>query len=515
MKGIQLYHVRGNGWNDIGYNYLVDRFGTVYEGRYGGIDKAVVGAHARGFNTGSAGIALLGTYSGQAPTKAAQGALTSLIAWRLDVAHVDPLSMQNVISSGSERWAANVPVLLRAVSGHRDTGFTECPGGTLYSRLNQIAADAAKLGGPKIFDPRVEASAEGPVRFRARLSQALSWTVTVTSAGAEVARGTGSGKTLDWTWDATSLQPGSYRWSISAGSARPATGSVKAGLGTGTGTTLAISEAAATPGGITPNGDGQGDVAEVSFSLSVPANVTVEVADSAGTVLATVVDRVWQSAGKHTVTVDGAAFADGAYTVTVRARTPSGAEVVQTMPLVVSRALGLVSASPGAFSPNGDGRNDQLEIGFALTVPATVTVRIVRDGRWVASPALAASFLLGEHRITWDGSRSEGRLRDGTYEAVVEVTDATGTVSFGVPFVSDTTAPRVRIVRDSKVRLVVSEPATVAVTIGSRRFQRQLMRPGTLVVGLPRPGTRVRVVATDAAGNASPPAVWRRPARKG
>ena len=172
MKGIQLYHVRGNGWNDIGYNYLVDRFGTVYEGRYGGIDKAVVGAHARGFNTGSAGIALLGTYSGQAPTKAAQGALTSLIAWRLDVAHVDPLSMQNVISSGSERWAAKVPVLLRAVSGHRDTGFTECPGGTLYSRLNQIAADAAKLGGPKIFDPRVEASAEGPVRFRARLSQA-------------------------------------------------------------------------------------------------------------------------------------------------------------------------------------------------------------------------------------------------------------------------------------------------------------------------------------------------------
>ena len=154
--------------------------------------------------------------------------------------------------------------------------------------------------------------------------------------------------------------------------------------------------------------------------------MTVEVADAAGTVLATVVDRVWQSAGKHTVTVDGAAFADGAYTVTVRARTASSAEVVQTMPLVVSRTLGLVSASPGAFSPNGDGRNDQLEIGFALTVPATVTVRIVRDGRWVASPVLAASFLMGEHRITWDGSRSEGRLRDGTYEAVVEVTDVDG-----------------------------------------------------------------------------------------
>jgi flagellar hook assembly protein FlgD len=517
VKGIQLYHVRGNGWNDIGYNYLVDRFGTVYEGRYGGIDKAVVGAHARGFNTGSAGIALLGTYSGQAPTKAAQTALTALIAWRLDLAHVDPLSMQNVISGGSERWPAKVPVLLRAVSGHRDTGFTECPGGTLYSRLNQIAADAARLGGPKIFDPRVEASAEGPVRFRARLSQALSWTVTVTSAGAEVARGTGSGKTLDWTWDATSLQPGSYRWSISAGAARPATGSVKAGVGSGTGSgsTLAITGAAATPGGITPNGDGQGDVADVSFSLSLPANVTVEVADAAGTVVATLVDRVFQDAGKHTVAIDGAAFPDGAYTVNVRARTATSAEVIQIVPLLVSRTLGLVSASPGAFSPNGDGRNDQLDLGFVLTVPATVTVRIVRDGRWIASPVLGTSFLAGEHRIAWDGSRSDGRLRDGSYEAVVEVTDVMGTVSFGVPFVSDTTAPSVRIVRSSKLRLVVSEAATVAVTIGARRFQRELKRPGTVVVGLPRPGTRVRVVATDVAGNAGQPAVWLRPARKG
>ena len=62
VKGIQLFHVQGNGWNDIGYNFLVDRFGTIYEGRFGGIDRNVVGAHALGFNTGSVGIALLGTY---------------------------------------------------------------------------------------------------------------------------------------------------------------------------------------------------------------------------------------------------------------------------------------------------------------------------------------------------------------------------------------------------------------------------------------------------------------------
>ena len=514
VKGIQLYHVRGNGWNDIGYNFLVDRFGTVYEGRYGGIDKAVVGAHARGFNTGSVGVALLGTYSGGAPTKAAQSALTSLLAWRLDVAHVDPVGFANVISGGSERYAANIPVLLRAISGHRDTGFTECPGGALYSRLNALAADTAKIGGPKIFDPRVETSAEGPVRFRARLSAVLPWTVTVTSAGAEVARGTGTGRTVDWTWDAAGHAPGTYRWSFTAGAARPATGSVRAGVGTGT--VLTISEAVAVPDGLTPNGDGQGDTAEVSFALSTPANVTVEVADATGIVIATALDRAWKQAGKHTVTVDGAALPDGSYTVSVRARTATSSEVVQVLSLAVSRALGLVSVTPAAFSPNGDGRNDSVEISFALTTSAIVDVRIERDGRWVASPVLAASFEVGEHRVAWDGSRSEGRLRDGSVQAVVQVATATATVRFGVPFVTDTAAPRVRFVPGGKLRLAVSEPAQLEIAIGPRRFQRDVKRPSTVVLGnAPRPGTTVRVVATDSAGNVSSPVVWQRPRQRG
>ncbi len=170
VRGIQLYHVRSNGWNDIGYNFLVDRFGTIYEGRYGGVDRNVVGAHALGFNTGSTGIALLGTYGDAKPTRAALDALAKLLAWRLDLAHVDPLSIVTVLSGGSERFRANVPVRLRAISGHRDTGLTECPGDRLYGELNGLAATVAKLGGPKIFDPRVEADAEGLVRFTARTS---------------------------------------------------------------------------------------------------------------------------------------------------------------------------------------------------------------------------------------------------------------------------------------------------------------------------------------------------------
>ena len=121
VRGIEVYHVKGNGWNDIGYNFLVDKYGQVFEGRYGGVDKNVIGAHAEGFNTGSVGVAVLGTYSSSAPPAVARTALADLLGWRLDVAHVDPSSSLTWISGGNARFASGVPVLLRAVSG--DTGY--------------------------------------------------------------------------------------------------------------------------------------------------------------------------------------------------------------------------------------------------------------------------------------------------------------------------------------------------------------------------------------------------------
>src|SRR3954454_23806507 len=121
VRGIEVYHVQGNGWNDIGYNFLVDRFGTVYEGRGGGVERNVIGAHAEGFNTGTFGVALIGNYNSAAPSAAALRSLTKLIAWRLDVAHVDPLSGTTFISGGNAKFPSGLPVSLRAVSGHRGT----------------------------------------------------------------------------------------------------------------------------------------------------------------------------------------------------------------------------------------------------------------------------------------------------------------------------------------------------------------------------------------------------------
>ena len=272
---------------------------------------------------------------------------------------------------------------------------------------------------------------------------------------------------------------------------------------------VAIADASAAPQGITPNADGQADSAILSFTLTTAANVTVDVRDAEGLTVATVLDRVWTSAGKHSLDVDGAVLLDGNYNVVVTARTATSSEAVQTVPLTVSRSLGLVSISPSVFSPNGDGRLDRLTIGFSLSVPATVAVRIVRDGRWVASPLVATSLPAGTQQVSWDGSRSDGRLRDGSFSAVVEVTDAVGTVSFGVPLVSDTTAPRVRMLSGSRVRIAVSEAAVLKVWINGEPIRRDVLRARTVLIPWGEPVVRARVVALDAAGNASTVAVWR------
>ena len=166
VRAIELYHVKGNGWNDIGYNFLVDRFGTVFEGRYGGIDRNVVGAHAEGFNTGSVGVSVLGEYSSLPASPQARESLAKLLAWRLDLAHVDPASTLSFISGGNARFPAGLPVFLRTVSGHRDVGFSDCPGTALYNLLNGITGEVAKLGLPKLYAPVVTGTSPAPFGSR-------------------------------------------------------------------------------------------------------------------------------------------------------------------------------------------------------------------------------------------------------------------------------------------------------------------------------------------------------------
>ena len=137
LRAIYHAHVRVNGWCDIGYNFVVDRFGTIWEARTGGIDRPVIGGHAKGFNTGTAGVALLGQHHPGAspraavPSQAAADALEALAGWKLRIHGVDPTGttwLKNRSSSGPQRHTSGRWHLIPTVVGHRDLGTTSCPG---------------------------------------------------------------------------------------------------------------------------------------------------------------------------------------------------------------------------------------------------------------------------------------------------------------------------------------------------------------------------------------------------
>jgi hypothetical protein len=499
VRAIQLYHVRGNGWNDIGYNFLVDKYGQVFEGRYGGVDRNVVGAHAEGFNTGSVGVAVLGEYSSLAVTGQARDALARLLAWRLDLAHLDPASTLSFPSGGNARFHAGVPVFLRAVSGHRDTGFTDCPGSALYGLLNAIAGEVQQIGLPKLYAPLVSGRVPGKVRFRATLSAPLDWSVDVTNEGTVVASSSGYGGAVDWTWDATREAPGRYGYVIRSGNdVTPATGAIG-----GTDAELALTGVAADPETVTPNGDGAGDASTITFTLNDAANVTVRVVDANGATVLSLGKR-WRRALEHAVRVDPAALPDGLYAVVLEATATRGRTASASVPLAVSRTLGSFAASRAVFSPNADKRADTIGFSFDLAAPAEVKLRVLREGKWIATP-LAGPLPAGAQKLEWNGAKRVGKLRDGVYEAVLEATDAVGTVRLTLPFASDTTPPRLRILSRSPLRVWASEPARLTVRAGGKRLVRQVKAPGEAKIWGAGTSGLVRIVAWDAAGNVSSP----------
>ncbi len=340
VRAIQLYHVKGNGWNDVGYNFLVDKYGRVFEGRRGGTTRNVIGAHAGGFNTGSVGVAVIGNHESAPIGARARAALVRLLAWRLDVAHVDPLSTLTVLSGGNARFPPGVPVFLRAVSGHRDTGFTSCPGGGLYRQLGRIAASVARTGLPKLYDPVVRKAARGRVHFSARLSTSLLWSVTVRDARRrDVAYGSGAGTRVAWTWNASRAPSGRYSYVVEAGpDARPVTGSVRIGAAPQRRPPAAIlSGLSVAPPEITPNGDGIDDVATVTYRLGAPAFVTASVVSADGLTIATLFTR-FQPAGTGTFLWGGEGVADGVYTIALGARTQAGRTASARVAVAVTRA---------------------------------------------------------------------------------------------------------------------------------------------------------------------------------
>ena len=139
LRSIQAYHMDANGWNDIAYNFAVDRFGQVWEARAGGIDRAIVGGHAYGFNTESTGVVVLGDYGSAAPSGAAVDAVERVLAWKMAL-HQTPTTGTVTYrpSVGTHFGPEGTAVRVQRISGHRDVRQTSCPGASLYARLPSI-----------------------------------------------------------------------------------------------------------------------------------------------------------------------------------------------------------------------------------------------------------------------------------------------------------------------------------------------------------------------------------------
>ncbi|MFE9339180.1 N-acetylmuramoyl-L-alanine amidase [Streptomyces sp. NPDC007063] len=146
IRAMYRYHVKSSHWRDIGYNFLVDKCGTVYEGRAGGVAKPVMGAHTYGFNTDSTGIAVLGSYGKQEPSERAVDALARLTAWKLGLFGADPAG-KTWLTSGGGKFKKGRKIHFHTVSGHRDGFVTECPGDRLYAKLGAVRSAAARLQG--------------------------------------------------------------------------------------------------------------------------------------------------------------------------------------------------------------------------------------------------------------------------------------------------------------------------------------------------------------------------------
>ena len=140
ILGICRFHRNSNGWNDIGYNALVDRFGNIYEGRGGGLGRAVIGAHTQSVNAQTTGVAVLGTHTEKPVSKQAMNGLVKWLVWKLPEHGLDGTGKARMVSAGGEsaRYPQGERFKTHRIIGHRVTNFTACPGDALFGQLPKL-----------------------------------------------------------------------------------------------------------------------------------------------------------------------------------------------------------------------------------------------------------------------------------------------------------------------------------------------------------------------------------------
>ena len=247
IRSIYAFHVQGEGWCDVGYNFLVDRFGRIWEGRFGGVDKAVLGAHTGGFNTNSFGVALIGTFNTAQPPQPMIDATSQLMAWKLAMSYANPVGTATLTAAAFSqvRYPVGAQVAFNVISGHRDADQTSCPGNAAYALLPQIRQQVLADMGAGLVNPALtvptprNVGGNGSVHVVAGMLAPGSWQLAVQdSTGATVRTIVGAGAAIDTIWDMTNdagspVPAGAYTVTLTSSqnnqTARPWTSSVIVG----------------------------------------------------------------------------------------------------------------------------------------------------------------------------------------------------------------------------------------------------------------------------------------------
>lgn len=473
VRGVYGYHTRSLRWSDVGYNFLIDRYGVVYEGRYGGVTRGVIGAHVLGFNTGSVGVSVLGTFSTATPPSAVVTALERLLEWKLDVHHVDPLGTGRLVCGYGQKFRTGQRVTFPAIAGHRDANYTDCPGGRLYAQLPTVRKVVARRGQPKIYgfiaeDPVISPDGDG-VRDHATIgftvSQTAAWRLEIRDeAGSLVRHLAGEGKVVETTWagkddDGRVLPDGVYSIQAdarsAAGDARPATAEVR--LDT---VPPRVGGVGVSPDPFSPNDDGCDDAATLAFVPEEAGSARVSVLADDGTVLRRLSGWKAVTRSAQRVTWDGRVgsgaslrpVTEGPATLLLEVRDAAGNATSLRRRVTVDRTLRLASVSRTTFSPNGDGVYDTVTLAFRLARAADVTVTVVRAGAAVRTMPLGR-LAAGARSVTWDGARDvAGVATSGAYSITAAASGAVGVTAVSRPVTVDLTRPRVSAPATATVR---------------------------------------------------------------
>ena len=277
VRNLYGWFVKGLRYSDMAYNFLVDRFGRLYEGRAGGIDQPVIGGHTAGFNKETFAVSAVGNFQSKNPAAEEMAVISEsvaqLMAWKLSMSHRDPNGTAVLVSdssAGTSKYQPGQEANALVIGGHRDIGQTACPGRYLEPQIPMIRAMVASKMGVTTFNPAMSAPAawgsSAPLALTTTTTAPLTWTVAITSkCGAQVRTLSGqqeAGGPLTVAWDklddsGAPVAPGTYTLTLSGSSNGDA---IFPWVGTGVIPATATSpiDPCAPPGEFTLNGSGYG-----------------------------------------------------------------------------------------------------------------------------------------------------------------------------------------------------------------------------------------------------------------